>query len=265
VPTATLKSAEELAKMREAGRLVARTLRAVEEASAVGVSVLKLDHLAHRLIVEAGARPTFLNFHPRFAPSPYPATLCVSVNDVIVHGIPTDYHLANGDLVSIDLAAHVEGWCADAARSYVVGQPTKAATVLIERANVALDAAIAAAQPGARLGDVSAAIGRVGRRAGYGIPPDFGGHGVGRQMHEPPHVSNTGYAGSGMRLDPGLVLAIEPMFMLGGIDEYRVDPDGWGLRSVDGSLAVHVEHTVAITEDGPLVLTLPTFPSGRTQ
>jgi methionyl aminopeptidase len=265
VSTVTLKSADELAKMRDAGRLVARTLRAVEKASAVGVSLLELDHLAHRLIVEAGGHPTFLNYHPRFAPSPYPATLCVSVNDVIVHGIPTDYRADDGDLVSIDLAAHVEGWCADAARSYVVGQPTNAATVLIERANAALDAAIAAAQPGARLGDISAAIGRVGRRAGYGIPPDFGGHGIGRQMHEPPGVSNTGYVGTGMSLEPGLVLAIEPMFMLGGVDEYRVDPDGWGLRTVDGKLAVHVEHTVAITEDGPLVLTLPTLPSGPTQ
>lgn len=242
--------------MREAGLLVARTLRAVEDASVIGSSVLELDRLAHRVIVEVGAHPTFLNYHPRFAPSPYPATICVSLNDVIVHGIPRDYLLADGDLVSIDLAAHVDGWCADAARSYIVGKPTEQSTRLIERTNAALDGAIAAAQPGARLGDVSAAIGRVGRRCGYGIPPDFGGHGIGRWMHEPPSVSNTGYAGTGMRLEPGVVLAIEPMFMLGGIDEYRVDPDGWGLRTVDGSLAAHLEHTVAVTEDGPLVLTL---------
>ncbi len=251
----TLKSADEIARIRDAGVLVARTLRAVEEASVVGTSVLELDHLAHRLVLEAGGRPTFLNYHPPFAPYPYPATICVSVNDTIVHGVPSDYRIADGDLVSVDLAAHLHGWCADAARSYIVGRPTEEATRLIERAYAALDAAVAVAQPGARLGDISAAIGRVARRAGFGIPPDFGGHGVGRQMHEPPSVSNSGYAGTGMRLEPGLVVAIEPMFMSGGIDDYRVDDDGWGLRTVDGSLAAHVEHTVAITESGPMVMT----------
>lgn len=259
--TVSRKSAAEIALMREAGRLVARTLLAVEEASVAGTSVLELDRLAHGLLVEAGARPTFLHYRPRFAPTPYPATICVSVNDVIVHGIPTAYRLEDGDLVSIDLAAHLDGWCADAARSYVVGAPSEPATRLIERTSAALDAAIAAARPGATLGDVSAAIGRIGRRSGYGIPADFGGHGIGREMHESPSVSNTGYAGTGMRLEPGHVLAIEPMFMLSGLDEYRVDPDGWGLRTVDGDLAAHFEHTVAITEDGPVVLTVSDPPS----
>lgn len=206
--------------------------------------------------MEAGARPTFLHYQPRFAPSPYPATICISVNDVLVHGIPSEYRLADGDLVTIDLAAHLDGWCADAARSYVVGASSEQSARLVERTSAALDAAVAAAQPGARLGDVSAAIARVGRRGGYGIPADFGGHGIGRQMHEPPSVSNTGYAGTGMRLEPGHVLAIEPMFMCSAVDEYRIDRDGWGLRTVDGSLAAHFEHTVAITEDGPVVLTV---------
>lgn len=241
--------------MRQAGRVVARTLQAVEHASAVGTSALELDRLAHRLIVEAGARPTFLHYHPPFAPSPYPASICISVNDGIVHGVPRDYRLRNGDLVSIDLAAHLEGWCADAARSFVVGESSAQAARLVEGAYAALQLATSAAKPGGRLGDISAAIARIGRRAGYGIPPDFGGHGIGRQMHESPGVPNTGYRGTGMRLDPGLVLAIEPMFMLGGIDAYRVDPDGWGLRTADGSLAAHVEDTVAVTEDGPVVLT----------
>jgi methionyl aminopeptidase len=255
VSRAIPKSAGEIAKMAAAGCVVARTLRAVERASDVGTPVWELDRLAHRILLEAGARPTFLNYHPHFAPSPYPATLCVSVNDAIVHGVPRGYRLADGDLVSVDLAAHLEGWCADAATSYIVGEPNGPAARLIEAATAALNAAVAVAEPGARLGDISAAIGRIGRRAGYGIPPDFGGHGIGRRMHEPPSVPNTGYAGTGMRLEPGWVLAIEPMFMLGGSDEYRVDLDGWGLRTKDGSLAAHVEHTVAITEDGPVVLT----------
>lgn len=241
--------------MGAAGRLVGRTLRALESASGVGVTVRHLDQLARELLLEAGARATFLHYRPAFAPSAYPATVCVSVNDVIVHGIPRPYRLGNGDLVSVDLAAHVDGWCADAARSYVVGEPSGEAVRLLERTYAALDAGIAAALAGGWLGDVSAAIGRIGRRAGYGIPPDLGGHGVGRLMHEPPGVPNSGYAGTGMRLEPGLVLALEPMFTTGGVDGYRVDPDGWGVRTVDGTLAAHVEHPVAITEDGPLVLT----------
>ncbi|MGH8981741.1 MAG: M24 family metallopeptidase, partial [Acidimicrobiales bacterium] len=140
--------------------------------------------------------------------------------------------------------------------SYIVGAPDRTASRLVERTKEALDAAIAAAQPGARLGDVSAAICRVGRRAGYGIPSDFGGHGIGREMHESPSVPNVGYAGTGMRLEPGIVLAIEPMFTADGIDDYRIDADGWGMRSVGGGLAAHWEHTVAVTEDGPVVLTL---------
>ena len=143
-------------------------------------------------------------------------------------------------------------------RATLVGESEalRAARRLIERTVAALEAGIAAAQPGRHLGDIEAAIGRVGRRSGYGIPPDFGGHGVGREMHESPSVANTGFPGTGILLQPGLVLALEPMFMLGGLDQYRVDPDGWALRTIDGGLAAHAEHTVAITEDGPLVLTL---------
>lgn len=252
-----LKTAAEIDLMRQAGRLVASTLAEVRRASEPGVSLLELDRLAHEVIARAGARPTFLHYHPGFAPTPYPATICASVNDVIVHGIPNDYRLADGDLVSIDCAAHLEGFCADAAISYVIGEGDEAARQLIDRTRTALAAGIAAAQPGGRLGDISAAIGRVGRRARYGIPQDFGGHGVGRAMHESPSVANSGYPGVGLRLRPGLVLALEPMFMAGGDDRYRVDPDGWALRTIDGSLAAHVEHTVAITEDGPSVLTAP--------
>ncbi len=255
-----LKTPAEIRLMAQAGRLVARTLSEVRRASQVGVSLLELDGIAHLEITRSGARPTFLHYHPGFAPTPYPATICTSVNDVVVHGIPDGYRLRDGDLVSIDCAAHLDGYCADAAISYVVGFANPAAQKLIEGATAALQAGIAAAQPGGRLGDVSAAIGRVGRRFGYGIPPDFGGHGIGRAMHEPPSVSNTGLPGTGMRLRPGLVLALEPMFMAGGEDRYVVDGNGWALRTSDGSLAAHVEHSVAITDSGPVVLTVDDGP-----
>lgn len=251
-----LKTLDELRMMAVAGRLVARTLAEVQRAAKVGVSLLELDKLAFETITDAGGRATFLDYLPRFASTPYPATICASVNDVIVHGIPDKYRLREGDLVGIDCAAHVDGFCADAAVSFVVGEDQNGAGRLIESARTALSAGIAAARPGGRLGDVSAAVGRVGRRAGYGIPIGFGGHGIGREMHESPSVPNTGLAGTGLELRPGLAIAIEPMFMAGGDDRYFVDTDGWALRTIDGSLAAHVEHTVAITEEGPVVLTV---------
>jgi methionyl aminopeptidase len=251
-----LKTLAELQKMAVAGQLVAKTLAEIRRASVPGVSLLELDHLACRAIADAGGRATFLDYLPRFATTAYPATICASVNDVIVHGIPDGYRLREGDLVGIDLAAHVDGFCADAAVSFVVGDSGGPAQQLIDTAWDALSAAIAAAQPGGRLGDVSATVGRIGRRAGYGIPIGFGGHGIGREMHEDPSVPNTGLAGSGLELRPGMALAIEPMFMAGGDDRYTLDRDGWALHTIDGSLAAHVEHTVAITESGPVVLTV---------
>jgi methionyl aminopeptidase len=176
---------------------------------------------------------------------------------VIVHGIPDAYRLRDGDLVSIDFGAELDGWTGDAAVSFTVGRADAADTLLIETAEKALAAGVAAAVPGARIGDISAAIGAVAHAAGYGIPAGFGGHGIGRRMHEDPHVPNDGRPGRGMRLRPGLVLAIEPMLMAGGGDDFRVAPDGWALCTVDGSRASHAEHTVAITGDGPRILTLP--------
>jgi methionyl aminopeptidase len=183
--------------------------------------------------------------------------ICASVNDVIVHGIPSDQRLRDGDLVSIDFGASVGGFHGDAAVSFVVGAADPADLALIRTAQEALDAGIAAARPGGRLGDISHAVGTIGRAAGYGIPQDFGGHGVGRRMHEDPSLPNEGRRGRGLPLREGLVLAIEPMFMAGGKDHYTTDDDGWALRTVDGTRAAHVEHTVAITADGPVVLTLP--------
>ena len=207
------------------------------------------------MLAEHGATSPFLNYQPSFAHTPFPAVICASVNDAALHGIPGPYKLADSDLISIDFGATLRGWTGDAAISFTVGTPRPADLRLIDTAERALTAGIAAAVPGGRLGDISAAIGAIARAARYGLHTDFGGHGVGRTMHESPSVPNDGKAGRGLKLEAGLVIAIEPWFMAGGRDSYRVDPDGWTLRSGDGSRAAHVEHTVAITPDGPLILT----------
>lgn len=251
-----LKTTGELGAMRHAGRVVADALAAIRAHAEVGVSLRELDEVAAEVIAKAGARPSFLNYHPSFAPSPYPAVICASVNDAVVHGIPGRRRLADGDLLSVDCGAHLEGWCGDAAVSFVVGHADPADVTLIATTEQALQAGITAARPGQRLGDVSYAIGAVGRSAGYGLLARHGGHGVGRAMHEAPHVPNEGRPGRGLPLRPGLVIALEPMLLAGGRDTYRTDPDGWTVRTSDGSRAAHVEHTVAVTEDGPCVLTL---------
>ncbi|PXY21433.1 type I methionyl aminopeptidase [Prauserella muralis] len=252
-----LKTPGELDAMRLAGKVVATALQAVRSAAGVGTSLRELDEVAADVLADAGARSSFLHYHPGFAPSPYPAVLCTSVNDAVVHGIPTAHRLADGDLLSIDFGAEVDGWHGDAAVSFVVGTPRQADLDLIATTERALDAGIAAARPGNRLGDIGHAIGTVGRSAGYGLLADHGGHGVGRAMHEAPHVPNEATAGTGLGLRPGMVLAIEPMFVAGGVDAYRLGEDGWTLFTADGSRAAHVEHTVAITADGPRILTAP--------
>ncbi|HEY2075308.1 MAG TPA: type I methionyl aminopeptidase [Streptosporangiaceae bacterium] len=252
-----LKSPAEIDAMRSAGRVVATALLQMRKQAAVGVSLLELDEVARAVLAEHGATSPFLNYQPSFAHAPFPAVICASVNDAALHGIPGPYRLADGDLLSIDFGATLNGWTGDAAISLSVGTPRPADLRLIDTAERALAAGIAKAVPGGRLGDVSAAIGAVARKAGYGLHTDFGGHGVGHTMHESPSVPNDGKPGRGMKLEPGLVIAIEPWFMAGGHDSYRVDPDGWTLRSGDGSRAAHVEHTVAITPDGPRILTAP--------
>ncbi len=252
-----LKTGPAIEAMRAAGRVVASALAAVREAAAVGVSLLDLDEVAHDVIRKAGARSPFLHYHPSFAPTPFPAVICASVNDVIVHGIPDSYRLRDGDLVSIDFGAELDGWTGDAAISFIVGTPRPGDVKLIETAEKALAAGIAQAVAGKRIGDISHAIGSLAHAAGYGVPSGFGGHGIGRQMHEDPHVPNEGKPGRGLPLRPGLVLAIEPMLMAGGGHRYRTAPDGWALTTVDGSRGAHAEHTVAITGDGPRILTLP--------
>ncbi|MET7639289.1 type I methionyl aminopeptidase [Streptomyces sp. NPDC005438] len=250
-----LKNDTALDAMREAGRVVARALEAARKAAAVGVSPRELDEAARAVLAEAGAGSPFLGYRPSFAPTPFPAVICVSVNDAVVHGIPTDRPLADGDLVSVDCGAELDGWTGDAAISFTVGMPRPEDLELIATTERALQAGIAAAVPGNRIGDISHAIGTVAQAAGCGMPTDFGGHGIGRRMHEDPGVPNRGRPGRGYPLRPGLVLAIEPMLMAGGRDAYRTAGDGWTLCTVDGSRAAHVEHTVAVTEEGPRVLT----------
>jgi methionyl aminopeptidase len=252
-----IKTDAALDAMREAGRVVARALAAVREAAGVGVSLRELDEAARSVLAEAGAGSPFLGYQPSFAPVAFPAVICTSVNDAVSHGIPTGYRLRDGDLVSIDCGARLDGWTGDAAITFTVGTARPGDLDLIDATQQALDAGIAAAQVGSRIGDISHAIDTVARKAGCGMPADFGGHGIGRRMHEDPHVPNRGRPGRGFPLRHGLVLAIEPMLMAGGQNTYRTDIDGWTLRTTDGSRAAHIEHTVAITDQGPRILTLP--------
>ena len=249
-----LRTPAEIDEMRAAGAFVADVLAALSGAAAVGVNLLDLDALAHRMIRERGAESCYIDYHPSFGASPFGRVLCTSVNDAALHGLPFDYRLADGDLLSVDFAASVDGWVADSALSLIVGTPRDEDLRLIDVTDRALDAGIAAATVGNRIGDISAAIGEVAREGGFSVNTDFGGHGVGRTMHGDPHIPNDGRAGRGFPLRAGLVFAIEPWLML-GTDRIYTDPDGWTLRSLDGSRAAHQEHTVAITDDGPLVLT----------
>jgi len=251
-----IKTRGEIQAMRGAGQVVARILAAVRDQARAGMRTAELDEVARDVLAGAGAFSPFLGYQPRFAPVPFPAAICTSVNDAALHGIPGRYRLADGDLISVDCGAVLDGWAADAAISFTIGPPDPADARLIEVTGDALRAGIAAAVPGARIGDISAAIGAAGRAAGYGICTDFGGHGVGRAMHEDPHIPNEGAPGRGRRIVPGLVIAIEPWFLAGGKDVYRIDDDGWTILSGDGSRAAHAEHTVAVTADGPQILTM---------
>lgn len=233
---------------------MALALEAVRVGATVDSTLRDLDDLAAATISEHGGEPLFLDYHPGWAPYPFPGVICASVNDAVVHGPPSDQQLADGDLVSIDCGARVDGWCGDAAISFVVGRAVPADLALIDATERALHAGIAAARPGNTMGDISAAIGTVARRAGYGMLANHGGHGIGKEMHQDPFVPNEGYAGHGMRLEPGLVLALEPMLIRGG-DGYVHDDDGWTVRTSDGGRAAHIEHTIAVTALGPRILT----------
>lgn len=248
--TVELKSAAEIATMRGAGRVVADTLRRLEAAVVPGVTTLELDRIARKEIEGRNARPAFLGYRG------FPATLCVSINKEVVHGIPSaDRMVREGDLVSLDLGAVVGGFYADAAVTVAVGAVPAETRRLVNVTRESLAKAILAARLGGRLGDVSAAVQEHVEAAGFSIVRDFVGHGIGRALHEEPPIPNYGREGTGMRLAPGLVLAIEPMVNMGG-HEVETLADGWTAVTRDGSLSAHFEHTVALTENGPEILTL---------
>lgn len=257
----TLKDAWEIEVMREAGRIVARVLARMEEVVAPGVSTLDLDREAEAIIRAAGAVPTFKGYRIRSGVRPYPGTICASVNEEIVHGIPSaERILQEGDIVSVDVGATFKSYVGDAARTYPVGRCAEATLKLVEDTRRALEAGIAAMKPGGRLLDVARAIEAVGTAGGYGIVRDYCGHGVGRAMHEPPQVPNY-VPGKNARdydlaLVPGLVLALEPMFCLGTYRTEMLDDD-WTVVTADRKLSAHWEHTVAVTRDGAQLLTIP--------
>ncbi len=248
-----LRTPSEIEEMKAAGEFVGRVLEATRDAAAVGVNLLELDALAHDMIRAEGAESCYIDYHPSFGASPFGKVICLSVNDAVLHGLPHDYALRDGDLLSLDFAASVNGWVSDSALSIVVGTPRPEDLELIATTERALEAGIAAAVVGNRIGDISAAIGEVAHRARLKVNTDFGGHSVGRVMHGDLHVPNDGRARRGFPLRPGLVFAVEPWFML-GTDKIYTDDDGWTLRSRDGSRGAHVEHTIAVTEDGPIIL-----------
>ncbi|WP_433754856.1 type I methionyl aminopeptidase [Nocardia sp. CA-135398] len=249
-----LKSPGEIECMRVAGRFVAEILAEVRATARVGVNLLELEEHVRQRIRERGAVSCYWDYAPSFGRGPFRNTICLSVNDAVLHGLPFDYALSDGDVLSMDLALSVDGWVADSATSMVVGTADVEDLRLVKATEDALAAAIAVALPGNRIGDISAAIAAVARANGYPVNTEFGGHGLGRTMHEDPHVPNAGRAGRGYPLRPGLTIAIEPWFAR-TTDRIYTDPDGWTIRSADGSRTAHSEHTVAITADGPQVLT----------
>jgi methionyl aminopeptidase len=247
----------EIARARETGALVAEILQTLKSRSTVGTNLLEIDQWAKEMIADAGAVSCYVDYAPSFGRGPFGHYICTGVNDAVLHGRPYDYALADGDLLSLDFAVTLKGMAADSAISFLVGQSRPAESVaLIDATERALVAGIAAAGPGARIGDISHAIGTVLSEAGYPINTEFGGHGIGTTMHQDPHVSNNGRPGRGYLLRPGLMLALEP-WVMADTDVLFIDKDGWTLRSLTGCRTAHSEHTIAITDDGCDVLTLP--------
>ena len=257
-----IKSGTEVAALQEAGRLNAEVRQILREAVRPGITGRELDELAKREIAARGAEPTFVDYAPAGKP-PYPGAICFSVNDELVHGIPGDRALVDGDIVSVDLGVTYEGWVSDAAFTAGVGTISAEAEELLRATEDSLQRGIEAAKAGARLGDVSFAIGNAA--GAFGIIDEYGGHGVGREMHEEPHILNMGKRGTGLQLKPGMVLALEPMFALGHPRTSEGD-DRWTVSMRDGSLSAHFEETIAITDGEPLVLTqieAPVFSTAR--
>jgi methionyl aminopeptidase len=246
----------ELARAEHTGALVAGILQTLKSRSTVGTNLLDIDRWTETMIVEAGALSCYVDYAPSFGRGPF-HYICTAVNDAVLHGRPHDYTLADGDLLTLDLAVSKDGVAADSAISFVVGDAEPPESVaMIHATERALYAAIAAADPGARIGDISHAIGSVLSEAGYPISTEFGGHGIGSTMHQDPHIPNTGRPGRGYKLRPGLLLALEP-WVMANTTKLVTDADGWTLRSATGCRTAHSEHTIAITNDGAEILTLP--------
>ncbi|WP_400159460.1 type I methionyl aminopeptidase [Arthrobacter sp. BPSS-3] len=249
-------NAAELDRARGSGALVAGILQTVKSRTTVGTNLLDIDRWTKDLIAAAGAESCYVDYAPSFGRGPFGHYICTAVNDAVLHGLPQDYRLADGDLLTLDLAVARNGIAADSAISFLVGDTRPAASVaMIQTTERALAAGIAAAKPGARIGDLSAAIGGVLTAAGYPVNTEFGGHGIGSTMHQDPHVPNTGRPGRGFTLRPGLLLALEP-WVMEDTATLVTDADGWTLRSATGCRTAHSEHTIAITEDGAEILTL---------
>jgi len=251
-----LKSSDEIKAMRAAGRVVGQTLRILAEAVRPGVTARQLDEIVRKEYAKRGVTPTFLNYKVPGAP-PYPATVCISVNDEIVHGIPTDRRVfKDGDIISIDLGATLDGFVGDSAITVPCGNASEEALRLIKATEEALWAGIGAAKEGNHIGDIGAAVEAVAEKNSYTVVREYVGHGVGRRMHEDPQVPNYGTPGQGPKLKRGLVIAIEPMVNAGDWHTRRL-PDNWTVATADGSLSAHFEHTLAITDGEAEVLTLP--------
>jgi methionyl aminopeptidase len=250
--TATVKRPAEIGRMREAGAILAGILEVLRAELRPGVSTRDLDAIAERMIRDAGAVPSFKGYGSN---PPFPGSICASINDEVVHGIPSPHRrLADGDLISVDIGCIFEGWHADCARTWTVGRVPRAVSDLVEATRSGMEAGIAAAVAGNRVGDIGHAIESVAHRHGYGVVRHFVGHGIGQQMHEEPQVPNYGRPGTGLLIEPGMCFAIEPMFNIGG-DDVFVEDDGWTVRTSDGSLSAHFENTIAVTEGPPDVLT----------
>ncbi|NUP52400.1 MAG: type I methionyl aminopeptidase [Catenulispora sp.] len=249
-----LKTPREIDKMAVTGRFVAETLAELSELARPGVNLLDLEQRARRRVKERGAESCYWDYSPSFGRGPFRNVICLSVNDAVLHGLPHKYTLRDGDVLSLDFAVSIDGWVADSARTVIVGTARPEDERLVASTRTALDAGIAAAGPGAKLGDVAAAIGAVAAAHGYPVNMQFGGHGLGHTMHEDPHVPNDGRPGRGLVLRPGLTLALEPWWSAVS-NEIFTDPDGWTLRFTDGSRGAHSEDTIAITDDGARVLT----------
>ncbi|BBX31071.1 methionine aminopeptidase, type I [Mycolicibacterium mageritense DSM 44476 = CIP 104973] len=249
-----LKTSAEIEQMRTTGRFVAEVLTELSAMADVGLNLLDLEHRARDMVKRRGAQSCYWDYAPSFGRGPFRNVICLSVNDAVLHGLPFDYVLRDGDVLSMDFAVSIDGWVADAARTVIVGTPAEEDVRLVRSTEEALAAGTAAAQPGGRLGDISAAIGAVAAEYGYPVNLEFGGHGLGRTMHEDPHVPNRGKPGRGMRLRPGMTLALEPWWARTS-NRIVFDRDGWTIRSADGSRTAHTENTIAITEAGPVVLT----------